>query len=59
MAKCPNCGGTLDKDGCCKSCGLCVPCREAEEATKRLLQEKPKIELSKVSHIPIGRKGAK
>ena len=24
MAKCPECGGPLDKDGCCKKCGICV-----------------------------------
>ena len=24
MAKCPNCGSTLDKDNCCKNCGVCV-----------------------------------
>ncbi len=23
-AKCPHCGGKLDKDGCCKKCGICV-----------------------------------
>jgi len=21
---CPICGGPLDKDGCCKKCGICV-----------------------------------
>ncbi|MBA7468407.1 hypothetical protein ES707_03657 [subsurface metagenome] len=24
MAKCPQCGGPLDKDGCCKRCGICL-----------------------------------
>ena len=26
--KCPQCGGPLDKDGCCKKCGICVVGRE-------------------------------
>lgn len=24
MVKCPQCGGPLDKDGCCEKCGICV-----------------------------------